>query len=246
VLANLSCSASYTATASHIDYPGGLAVEKVIFGLFGAGGFGREVMPYVKASVARTLDMPLDGIEVFFVETWEPAQSQINGYPLISMEKFFQIEGDRYFNVAVGDGSVRETIATQVGASAKVMAVHAPQAIFLDNNRIAEGSVFCPNTMVTSNATIGRFFQANIYSYVAHDCVIGDFVTFAPGVRCNGRVHIDDYAYIGTNAILKEGTPDKPLRIGAGAIVGMGAVVTKDVPAGVAVIGNPAREMVRK
>jgi acetyltransferase-like isoleucine patch superfamily enzyme len=45
--------------------------------------------------------------------------------------------------------------------------------------------------------------------------------------------------------MLREGSPDKPLRIGAGAIVGMGAVVTKDVPDGATVIGNPARIMAK-
>lgn len=41
----------------------------------------------------------------------------------------------------------------------------------------------------------GRHFHANLYSYVEHDCVIGDFVTFAPGVKCNGNVVVEDYAY---------------------------------------------------
>jgi acetyltransferase-like isoleucine patch superfamily enzyme len=54
-------------------------------------------------------------------------------------------------------------------------------------------------------------------------------------------VHIEDYAYIGTGAVLKQGTEDKPLIIGKGAVVGMGAVVTKDVAPGAVVVGNPAR-----
>ena len=41
--------------------------------------------------------------------------------------------------------------------------------------------------------------------------------------------------------MIKQGTPDQPLVIGKEAIVGMGAVVTKSVPAGATVVGNPAR-----
>ena len=96
---------------------------------------------------------------------------------------------------------------------------------------------------LTSNIRIGRQFHANIYSYVAHDCVIGDFVTFAPGVKCNGNVVIEDHAYIGTGAVIKQGRPGQPLVIGRGAVVGMGAVVTRDVPAGATVVGNPAKLM---
>lgn len=221
-------------------------MERVQFGLFGAGGFAREVMPFVKESVAKTLSVSLNNIDAYFVETWQPKESKVNGYSVISSNEFIRIDGKKYFTVAVGSGTDREVMVSKVGANAEPLTLFAPQAVILDCNTIATGSVFCPNTMVTSNAKIGKFFQCNIYAYVAHDCVIGDFVTFAPGVRCNGRVHIDDYAYIGTNAIIREGTSEKPLRIGKGAVVGMGAVVTKDVPDGATVIGNPARLMEKR
>ena len=58
-------------------------------------------------------------------------------------------------------------------------------------------------------------------------------------------MHIEDHAYIGTGAIIKQGTPERPIVIGRGAVVGMGAVVTKSVPAGVTVIGNPAKPLGR-
>lgn len=221
-------------------------MERVKFGLLGAGGFAREVMPFVKESVAKTLLLSESDIDAYFVETWQPKEITINGYSVLSLDEFTQLSGAKYFNVAVGNGADREAIVIKLGSKAKPLTLLAPQAIILDCNIIATGSVFCPNTIVTSNARIGKFFQCNIYAYVAHDCVIGDFVTFAPGVRCNGRVHIDDYAYIGTNAIIREGTSKKPLCIGKGAVVGMGAVVTKDVPAGVTVVGNPARVMEKR
>ena len=75
--------------------------------------------------------------------------------------------------------------------------------------------------------------------------MIGDFVTFAPAVRCNGNVVIEDHAYIGTGAILRQGKPGAPLVIGHSAVVGMGAVVTKSVPAGKTVVGNPAMLLVK-
>jgi acetyltransferase-like isoleucine patch superfamily enzyme len=98
---------------------------------------------------------------------------------------------------------------------------------------------------LTANIRIGLCFHANLYSYVEHDCVIGDFVTFAPGVKCNGNVVIEDHAYIGAGAILKQGKHGEPLVIGRGAVVGMGAVVTKSVEPGEIVVGNPAKPMER-
>ena len=114
-------------------------------------------------------------------------------------------------------------------------------ALILERNNIGEGAIFCGFTHVTSDVKIGSFFHCNIYSYVAHDCVIGNYVTFAPQVCCNGNVHINDHAYIGTGAVIKQGTPEKPLVIGEGAIIGMGAVVTKDVAPHEVVVGNPAK-----
>ena len=96
---------------------------------------------------------------------------------------------------------------------------------------------------LTSNIRIGRHFHAHLYSYVAHDCLFGDFGTFAPGVWCNGNIVIEEHAYIGTGAVIKQGKPGEPLVIGRGATVGMGAVVTKSVPPGATVVGNPAKPM---
>lgn len=123
--------------------------------------------------------------------------------------------------------------------------VTASNVVRMDEALIDNGAILAPFVTITSNVRVGKNFHANIYSYVAHDCVIGDFVTFAPAVRCNGNVVIEDHAYIGTGAILKQGRPDKPLVVGRGAVVGMGAVVTKDVPPGVTVVGNPARPLIK-
>ena len=68
-------------------------------------------------------------------------------------------------------------------------------------------------------------------------------MTFAPGVKCNGNVIIEDFVYIGTGAIIKQGSKIRPLTIGSGAKIAMGSVVTKSVKPGDIVIGNPAKSI---
>ena len=97
-----------------------------------------------------------------------------------------------------------------------------------------------PFVCITNDVQIGKHFHANIGCSINHDCKIGDFVTFGPGVRCNGNIIVEDYAYIGSGAVLKQGRHDEPLVIGRGAVVGMGAVVTRGVASGSVVVGNPA------
>ena len=211
------------------------------YGIVGAGGFGREVVPFARQMLDA--EHGRSGYELVFVVEFGSTEP-VNGTRVMTAEEFLRSDGERRFNIAIADHAARKRIAERLmNDGARPFSVVAPNSVQGDANQIGEGAILCPFTMVTSNATIGRFFHANIYSYVAHDCVIGDYVTFAPGVKCNGRVRIEDGAYIGTGAVLREGSPDRPVVIGAGAVVGMGAVVTKSVPPGATVVGNPAKVM---
>ena len=209
----------------------------MLIGVYGASGFGREVMP-----IARRC-FPEAGA-FYFIDDQPTAQQQ-NGAEIVTWDQFCALDGEKTAAIAIADSSVREKLERRLtNSGVAVLNLIDPSVVIGDENEIGPGAILCGYCQITSNAKIGRNFHANLYSYVAHDCVIGDYVTFAPRVHCNGNVHIYDHAYIGTGAILKQGTPEKPLIIGEGAVIGMGAVVTKDVPAGETWVGNPARKMV--
>ncbi|WP_436899115.1 NeuD/PglB/VioB family sugar acetyltransferase [Acinetobacter gyllenbergii] len=211
-------------------------------GVYGASGFGKEVMPLVRQQFPT-----LKKEQFVFIDDAQ-AGGSLNGYSVLTYTDFISSSAiHKSVTIAIANSAVREKLVLRLNEdNVEHLAIQANNTVILDEVEIGEGSLLCPFTCLTSNIKIGKFFHANIYSYVAHDCVIGDYVTFAPGVKCNGNIHIEDHAYIGTGAVIKQGTPDKPVVIGKGAVVGMGAVVTKSVPAGVTVVGNPARVLERK
>jgi len=216
------------------------------YGIVGTGGFGREVMPVARQMLNK--EFGDTGYELVFIDENVNRMTTVNGHRVIGMDAFFSLEADeKYFNIAIADYRNRERIASMIRANGiKPFTIQANNYLGLDSNVIDEGAIFCSFTHVTSNARIGKYFHCNIYSYVAHDCIVGDYVTFAPHVQCNGGVIVEDYVYIGTGAIIRQGTEDRPIVIGKGSIVGMGAVVTKSVRPFSTVVGNPAVEMTKR
>ena len=90
--------------------------------------------------------------------------------------------------------------------------------------------------IIAPEAKLGRECIINTNASVDHECILGDGVEVGPGATLCGLVTVDVNGWICAGATILP-----RIKIGADAIVGGGAVVTKDVSAGQTVVGVPAR-----
>lgn len=103
-----------------------------------------------------------------------------------------------------------------------------------DNSGIGAGSILMADVHIGSNVMMGP----DCYLITADHAMPGDYETFHDMPAIFAPIHIEDGAFLGGRVTVLPG-----VRIGKGAAIGAGSVVTKDVPPGATVAGNPAREI---
>lgn len=110
-----------------------------------------------------------------------------------------------------------------------------PMATVASSVELGPGSFVCPGAVVAPGVRIGAQVSIGPNVTVGHDTVIGDWSILAPACVVGGRATIEPAVYVGSGAsVMPEVT------LGRGSLVGMGAVVVRDVRPGDVVVGNPA------
>ena len=193
--------------------------------IYGAGGFAREV-----AWLAESCDHHV----VCFVDD-NPALlgKQVNGIPVMSLEDApGQFAGAGIVS-GIGSPKVRELVMEKaVEAGLMPVSLIHPHVEMSRWIEMGEGVVICAGCILTTNIRIGKQVQINLDCTVGHDVVLGDYTTLAPGVHVSGWVYFGKRVYVGTGAVLINGTEDKPLVIGDDVVIGAGACITKSVSCG--------------
>lgn len=110
-------------------------------------------------------------------------------------------------------------------------------AIVSASAKLGAGILVQHGCKVMATASVGDGCKINVNATIHHGCSVGNFCTIAPGAQLLGNVSVEEEVYIGSGAII---LPRR--KVGRGAVVGAGAVVSNDVAAGVTVVGIPAKE----
>lgn len=195
-------------------------------GIFGAGGFGREIFHGIGTRFEC----------VFFVDDVYYSE-QDNTLPISLFDP-----NEYELIIAIGDPLEREKIVDKLPHNTKYFTYIDDRAIILDKNiEIGEGSVICANTVITTNVQIGKHCHINLSSTIGHDVILKNFVTLSPSVNISGNCEIGNLSYIGTNSSIRE-----KIKICDGVKIGLNSGVIRDITEIGTYVGNPAKKVEKK
>lgn len=201
--------------------------------IVGAGGLGREVAWLVD-------DINQDSARYEFLGFLDDVTTEtMEGYPVIGTTEEWLKQPDSRVHVvcAIGDPFVRYSVVNRFAAE------HIPFETLVHPSvqrsrwvELGPGTIVCANTSLTTNVRVGAHALFNPNCAVGHDVTMKDFVSLMPGVHISGDVLCGTGAYFGVGSVVIN-----QVTVGQWAVVGAGAVVTKDLPPAVVAIGVPAR-----
>lgn len=148
-----------------------------------------------------------------------------------------------YDRVVVTTGSselYEKKISMLVSLKVSFAVIAHPTAVMSPLPRIIEGCAMHPYTVIDAYTSIGAGCIINTQADTEHDCMVEGFVNICPKVSIADRMVVRRRTFLGIGYIIIDG-----VRIGAGATMGAGVIMIRDMPDHTAVTGVPAKDMRR-
>jgi len=207
--------------------------------LIGAGGFARETAQAVRALNRNGATWRLLG---YLDDDAAMHGQMVDGTVVLGGRDRIEHLTGALFVVCTGrPGNYvsRLKIVSELGlAPERYATIVHPSATVSPSSTVGPGSVLLSQVTLTAAVTVGAHVAIMPHVTLTHDDVIDDFATVASGACVGGGVRVCRGAYLGAGALIGENRT-----VGAFSLVGMGAVVTHDVPAREVWAGVPARHL---
>lgn len=172
------------------------------------------------------------------------------GYPILGGDDVLAGLDRNCFRLVVGIGSVgnsptlemRRKISDHlIDQGWSLTGVRHPAAIISQAATLADDAQIMAGAIVQAGANIGSGAIVNTRAVVEHDSFVGAYSHISIGAVLCGSTRIGSCSHIGAGAVVRQG-----VSLGNGITIGVGAVVTRNHAGDATLVGNPAREMVRR
>lgn len=203
--------------------------------IIGAGGLGKEIAVLIHQINQKELTWNVIG----FYDDAVPSGTKVAGHLVLGkVSELGKVDYNLNVVVGIGDPVVKSKMVTAI-TNPKIsfpILIHPTAGVGLGID-LGAGTIITAGCQLTIDIKTGSHVLINLNSTIGHDVTVGSCVCIMPGVHLSGFVTIEDQVLIGTGASVLQ-----HLRIGSGARVGAGAIVTRDVERNSTVKGVPAKQ----
>ncbi len=191
--------------------------------LLGAGGHSESCIDVIERLGAFEI--------VGLLGTSDEVGSSVLGYPVLGDDESLSAWVQKVPNVLVTVGQIRSAtvrmrlfLAAQA-AGAQLPTIVSPLAYVSHHASVGAGSIVMHGAVLNASSVVGENCIVNTMALVEHGSAIASHCHVSTGVRLNSGVRVGEGTFIGSGSVVKQVT-----RIGARCIVGLGQVITRDVP----------------
>jgi len=207
------------------------ACERII--IVGAGGFGREVLQWVRDAWPQHAAK----IAGFLSKDPHKLEGHATNLPILGQPAEFMPRPGDGFVLAIGIPGVRRQVTEPMLArGCRFLTLIHPTAIVMASAAIGVGSVICPYAIVSDAVRVGRFALLNYHSSLGHDATVGDFAVLSPYATLGGAAVLSDDGFLGLHASI---APDRT--VGCRSHVSANSAAMQDVADDSLAFGVPAR-----
>lgn len=200
--------------------------------IIGGGGFAKEVI-----WLANDCNRKVKGVLDDSVQTHN---TQVQGATVLGDVSTWMNYKDCEFIIAIGSPRTRQKVLEKMltfGEPDFATLIH-PSVRLSNTVSIGEGSIICAGSILTADISLGKHNILNLNVTVGHECEFADYVTVAPMVAVSGNVKLQHLVEVGTGAVIRQG-----LELAEGSMLGMGGILTKNIPERMIYAGNPAKKL---